>query len=248
MTRAAIPDDRRMRLPRRLRGIRLLVAAAAIPALAVACSAAKNGMTVDDLQKEPPRPPEPYRIAAGDDLEIRFFHTPELNATLPVRPDGKISLPYAQTVQAEGRTPEELSQDLARDYGKVLRDPEIAVIVRTFSTQQIHVGGRVEKGGLFPLKRPMTVLQSIFEAGGYKPEARLSQVLVIRKEPDGTPRVIVVNINRALNGSDPKQNIALQPCDVVYVPDVPIARVNEFVDLYIRKNLPTDFGFRFNFP
>jgi polysaccharide biosynthesis/export protein len=227
---------------------RLRLLAVAIPALAAACSAAKNAMTVDDLEKEPPRPPEPYRIAAGDELEIRFFHTPELNATLPVRPDGKISLPYAKMQQAEGRTPEELSLELESEYGKVLREPEIAVLVRTFTGQQVHVGGRVEKGGVIPLRKPMTVLQAIFEAGGYKPEARLSQVLVIRKEPDSTPRVIVVNVHDALNGSDPRQDIQLQAWDVVYVPDVPIARVNEFVDLYIRKNLPVDYGFRSTFP
>jgi len=213
----------------------------------VACTAAENYYTVDDLRPEM-LAPQPYLIQPGDELDIRFFHTPLLNTVLPVRPDGIISMPYAQAVKAAGRTPEDVSRDLAASYGKVLNDPEVAVIVRSFSDYKVHVGGRVVRPGVFPLSGPLTVTQAIFQAGGFQQEAWLSQTLIIRKKPDGQPMVICVDLWDALEGRDLRQDLQLRPWDVVYVPDSAIALVNKFVDLYIRKNIPANFGFRFDVP
>lgn len=185
-----------------------------------------------------------YRILAGDELEIRFFHTPDHNVTLPVRPDGYISLPYAREVLAAGKTPDELTEELTRRYSVELRDPEIAVVCRSFSAHKIHVGGRVEAPGVLPLTGSMTVLQSLFAAGGTTPEARLSEVVVIRRSPDSSYLVIPIDIKAILDGSDVTQNIELMPYDAVYVPDSPIAEVNTWVDQYLRKNIPINFSVR----
>ena len=109
-----------------------------------------------------------------------------------------------------------------------------------------HVGGQVERPGVFPLTGKITVLDSVFEAGGYLPRARLNEVLIIRKNPyvDEPYLVIPVNIETILDGTDVEQNIPLLPYDAVYVPSSPIANVNSWVDLYIRQNLPFDFGIR----
>jgi protein involved in polysaccharide export with SLBB domain len=188
-----------------------------------------------------------YEILPGDELEIRFFYTRELDVTLPVRPDGYILLPYVGDIRAEGKTPEILAGELKERYAKELKQPEIAVIVHSFSANQIHVGGRVDAPGVFPLSGPMRVLDSLFAAGGYDPEALLSEVLVIRRTRDKL-LVIPVNLEEALDGTDAQQNIRLQPYDAVYVPSSSIADVNTWVDLYIRKNIPFNFGVRLALP
>jgi protein involved in polysaccharide export with SLBB domain len=226
--------------------IQNLGATAVLFALLAGCVAAKNALHVEDLEDQVGAPQERYTILPGDELDIRFFHTPDKNLTLPVRPDGYISLPHVLEVSAAGKTPEQLSQELNAAYGDVLIDPQIAVIVRAFSAQRVHVGGRVEHPGVFPLTRSMTVLESIHQAGGYQQQAMLSQVLVIRKMPGGDHQIISVNLNKALNGTDLRQNIELRPYDAVYLPDQPIAVVNTWVDLYIRQNIPFNFGFRWD--
>ena len=164
---------------------------------------------------------------------------------MPVRPDGYISLPRLLEVRAAGKTPGDLARELMERYGQDLRDPQIAVIVRTFSAHRVHVGGRVKRPGVFPLRQPLTVLEAIFEAGGTDPQAWMAQVLVIRRKPQGSYGILAVNLKKALSGEDMGQNLQLLPFDAVYVPDSPIAEVNTFVDLYIRKNIPVDFGIRY---
>ena len=186
--------------------------------------------------------PAKYLIRPGDQLEVRFFHTPDLNATFPVRPDGYISLPYAREVQAAGKTPEEVATILTERYGQELRDPEIAVLVLLPANAKIHVGGRVREPGVFPLTGSMTVLQSLFEAGGFEAQARLDEVVVIRQSLDNSFMVIPVNLRTVLDGTDVSQNIALQPFDMGVVPNSPIAEVNNWVDLYVRQNIPINFG------
>ena len=93
----------------------------------------------------------------------------------------------------------------------------------------------------------MRVLDSIFAAGGYDPEALLSEVLVIRRTRDKL-LVIPVNLEEALDGTDAQQNIRLQPYDAVYVPSSSIANINTWVDLYIRNNIPFNFGVRLALP
>jgi protein involved in polysaccharide export with SLBB domain len=220
-----------------------LIAALALFALP-ACSVVENPTPLGSAQTVAGSPQGKYRIQRGDGLDVRFVQTPELNVELPVRPDGYISLLYAQEVEAAGKTPEELQAELTRRMSPALKNPEIAVIVRSFATHQAHVGGQVERPGVVPLAGSTTVLESLFAAGGILPSARLDEVLVVRRKPDHSYAVIPVNLETVLDGSDTTQNIALLPFDIVFVPNSPIANVNEFVDLYIRKNIPIQFAVR----
>jgi len=195
----------------------------------------------------PPAPapiPEPYRIQAGDELEIRFFHTPEQNITLPERPDGVISLPLAYEVTAAGLTPEELRGELVQRYARELESPEIAVIVRTFTGYQVHVGGEVDKPGVIELTGARTVLQAIFEAGGFLPTASLADAQVVRRQDDGGYEIVAVDLELVLNGEDARGNLLLRPFDVVYVPPSGVANMNKWVDQYIRQNIPITFSYR----
>jgi protein involved in polysaccharide export with SLBB domain len=196
----------------------------------------------------PPTPEvlEPYRIQPGDELEIRFFHTPELNVIVPVRPDGFLSLPLAHEVRAAGRTPEELRRELIERCATELAEPELAVIVRSFSGYLVHVGGEVAKPGVLQLSGPRTVLEAVLEAGGLLPSASPADVLVVRRTEGGGHELVQADLEAVLGGRDGRGNFALRPFDVVYVPTSAIADVNRWVELYIRKNIPITFTYRLN--
>lgn len=189
-----------------------------------------------------------YRLQPGDELDIRFYYNPELNSSVLIRPDGRISLPLANEVQAAGLSPSALAQRLRTAYEQELRRPELTVIVRSFNSQKVFVGGEVASPGVVQALGPLTVLQSVTQAGGFKETARLNEVLIIRRDPSvPDPIVIPVDIAAVVDGSRTNQDIALMPFDIVYVPKSDIANVNKFVDQYIRQNIPFGFGLTYGF-
>ncbi|MFH1148420.1 MAG: polysaccharide biosynthesis/export family protein [Pseudomonadota bacterium] len=190
---------------------------------------------------------EEYRIQPGDTFDIKFFYNPELNETVIVRPDGRISLQLAHDVAAAGLTPAKLSQTLVEKYRAEIRQPEIAIIVRTFSAERVYVDGEVFRPGMITLAHPVSILQALSTAGGMRDSARDNEVVLIRRGPDGKPAHMIVNVEAIRNGADLSQDILLAPCDIVFVPKSPIANVNKFVDLYIRKNIPVGVGFGFGY-
>lgn len=193
-----------------------------------------------------PLPMQEYRIHVGDQLDIKFFYNPELNEQVTVRPDGRISLQLVHEIIAAGMTPAELTDLLTEKYATEIKKPEITVIVRSFSAQKVHVGGEVNNPGILDLIGPLTVLQSISRAGGFKDTARIQEVIVIRRKADFKPQVITINLEKAVNGTDISQDIILNPYDIVYVPKSSIANLNQWVDQYIRKNIPIPFGFGYS--
>jgi len=211
--------------------------------LFTSCSAVVKTPGALNAQSDPARD---YQIQVGDALDIKFFYHPELNESVVVRPDGRISLQLVHEVQASGLTPETLRENLRGKYEPQISKPEIAVIVRSFTAQKVYVDGEVAKPGLVPLVGSMTVLQSIASAGGLKDTARINEIILIRRGPENRPASMLVNMEKAIDGTDPSQDLALQPADIVYVPRSPIASVNLWVDQYIRKNIPIPFGFSYN--
>lgn len=188
--------------------------------------------------------PEPYRIQPGDELEIRFFHTPDQNVVLKVRPDGYISLPLVYELLVAGRTAEDVRLELTARCSAELADPEIAVILRSFSGYQVHVGGEVGRPGVLELTGPRTVMQAVFESGGFLPTASLKNVFVVRLLETGGYEIVAADLDAVLSGKSGRGNFQLRAFDVVYVPTTPIADVNKFVDQYVRKNLPINFTYR----
>lgn len=186
--------------------------------------------------------PSEYRIQPGDQMDVKFFYNPELNESVTVRPDGRVSLQLAHEIPAAGLTPIELTQALKQSYARELNGPVITVLMRSFAGQHIYVDGEVNKPTLVPLSATMTVLQSIAVAGGLTDSARTSEVVVVRRGPEGQPQVFAVDLTRVLDGTDTGQDVALIPFDVVYVPKSAIANVNVWVDQYLRKNVPVSFG------
>lgn len=186
-----------------------------------------------------------YRIQIGDVLDVKFYYNPELNDSVTVRPDGRISLQLAPEVMAAGMTPPVLASQLRDRYSGELRNPQVTVIVRSFGSQRCFVDGEVGTPGLVTLTGPLTVMQSIAESGGFKETARYNEVLVIRRTAAKKPYVMTVNLENAINGTDLGQDIFVQPFDIVYVPRSPIANADLWVDQYIRRMIPVPFGIGF---
>jgi polysaccharide export outer membrane protein len=183
-------------------------------------------------------PAPEYRIQPGDQLDIKFYFSPELNESVTVRPDGRISLQLVRDVEAAGLTPNALTERLTLLFEKSLLKPEIAVIVRTFSNQRVFVDGEVHKAGVIPLVGTMTVAQAISQAGGMRDTACASSVLVVRRDANAEPVAFAVDISRVFDGSGSSQDVPLQPSDIVFVPKSTIADINQFIDQYVRKNIP----------
>lgn len=187
-----------------------------------------------------------YRIGAGDELELRFFFTPELNVTVTVRPDGKINLPLVGDVATQDQTPAQLVETLKQAYSEQVKRPEVSVNVHTSAAQRVFVGGEVGHPGAHVLQGPMTVLQAVMMAEGLKDTALSKQVIIVRRGSNNERTVFTVNLDAAVSGDDPLQDIMLQPFDIVVVPRSGIANVNLWVEQYIKRNVPTALNFTYN--
>ena len=179
----------------------------------------------------------PYLLKVGDHLDIRFYKTPELNVLdVPIRSDGKISLEIVGDVQAAGLQPDEFGHILTQKYSHELSSPRVAVIVRGFGGN-IYVGGEVKGPAAVPFVNGMTALQSINSTGGFLDTAKLNSVILIR-QVNGRWEGHRLDLDAALSGKDPAQDVALQPSDILQVPKTFIANVDVFMDQYFRKVLP----------
>jgi protein involved in polysaccharide export with SLBB domain len=174
-----------------------------------------------------------YTIQPGDELDVKFFFNPELNESIIVRPDGKISLQLIDEIQAAGLEPLELDRQLTELYSRELRKPELTVIVRSFTRQRIYVGGEVNRPGLIMLPAGMTTLQAIFQSEGFKETADPSETLVIRKGPGNKPIPIRIDLAALMEAGGNASDMQLQPDDIVYVPKSAIANANKFINEYI---------------
>ncbi len=194
--------------------------------------------------------PEPREslvtLQAGDALSIKFPHWPELNEEQAIRPDGNIALQFVGEVQAAGRTPEELRTELLDRYAGTLKNPELTVIVRSFQSQRVYVGGEVAQPKLVMIEGGrLTALEAIVQAGGFlKRSAKMSNVIVIR-QCDGKQYVKTLDLKAELKNPE-SEPFHLEPFDVVYVPRTVIDRVDQWSDQYINEIVPENIVFTFN--
>jgi polysaccharide export outer membrane protein len=162
--------------------------------------------------------PDTYVIGAEDVLDVYVWKEPEMSKSVPVRPDGMISLPLIGEVKAAGNTPVQLQGILADSMKKYVSDPQVTIIVEKVSSLSFNMVGEISKPGYYPLTRRMTVLDAIALAGGFRDFAKTKKVYILRVSADGSEQRIPFNYNQVIKGKNPQQNIELQPRDTIVVP------------------------------
>jgi polysaccharide biosynthesis/export protein len=158
-----------------------------------------------------------YKIGAQDLLRIDVWKEEQLTRTVPVRPDGKVTLPLLNDVQAAGLTPIQLAGVISEGLKKYINNPQVTVTVTEINSRRIYVTGEVARAGAFPLLPNMTVLQALSSTGGFTQFARLKNIYVLRVE-DGKQVKHPFNYKDVVKGKNPEQNILLEPGDVIVVP------------------------------
>jgi polysaccharide export outer membrane protein len=158
-----------------------------------------------------------YVIGPEDNLIVSVWREPEISRSVPVRPDGKISLALLNDVQAAGLTPMQLGSAIAEKLQKFISEPQVTVIVASINSQRIFVVGEVGRTGTYTLLPNMTVMDALSSAGGFTPFAKRTKIYILRKE-NGKMSSIPFNYKEAIKGRRPEQDIALKPGDRIVVP------------------------------
>jgi len=159
-----------------------------------------------------------FIIGVDDVLAVNVWKETEVSRSVPVRSDGKISLPLVGEVQAAGETPHQLELAIAKRLQSYISEPEVTVIVQQINSQKFNILGQVTKPGFYSLVNSPTVLDAIAMAGGFRDFAKKKSIYVLRQNPDGTTTRLPFNYKDVIQGKNATQNVKLQPHDTVYVP------------------------------
>lgn len=172
--------------------------------------------------KEKPKPQvasvdSSYIIGANDVLDLNVWKEPDISRRVPVRPDGKISLPLLNDVTAAGLTPMQLQAAVTDGLKKFISDPQVTVIVVEVNSRRVFVLGEISHPGPLGMLPNMTVLQALSAAGGFSQFAKLNGIYVMRVR-DGQQKTFPFNYKEVIRGKNPEQNIILEPGDTIVVP------------------------------
>ena len=162
--------------------------------------------------------PREYVIGREDVLAIDVWREPEISRVEPVRPDGRITLPLIGEVRASGKTPSALEHEIGQKLSDYIHDPAVTVIVQQANSHHFNIIGDVLRPGSYSLSGPMTVLDAIAVAGGFREFAKLTRIYVVRRKADGASLRIRFNYKNAVRGSQRELNLQLKPGDTVIVP------------------------------
>ena len=190
--------------------------------------AAKSSST--ELASAAPSSPSPTTTTAGkphddgfiigndDVLAINVWKEPDISRAVPVRSDGKISLPLVGEVQASGQTPKQLETEIAAKLQSYISEPDVTVIVQEVRSQRFNILGQVSHPGTYLLANSMTVLDAIALAGGFRDFAKQKSIYVLRAQADGSQQKFPFNYKDMIKGKNPEQNIKLAPRDTIVIP------------------------------
>lgn len=208
--------------------------------LLVGCTHYNNVSPLGEVQILKPTELPEYIIQPGDNIDVKLFYSQDLSDNVTVRPDGYISLQLVDDIRAAGLTARQLDEELTQLYAEKLSDqPEVSVIVKAFSDQRVYVAGEVLRSGEFELKNKMTILQAVTAAGGFLDTAKRDAVLVLRQQESNPPQVFLASLtdqNLTEIGKNGTYSL-LMPRDIIYVPKSNVAKVDLFMDQYVRDIL-----------
>ncbi len=183
----------------------------------VASLAAQSKQDKDSGRSAPGTDDPAYVIGPEDVLNVNVWKEAEVSGSVPVRPDGKISMPLLNDVQAAGLTPTQLAADITEKLKKYLEQPRVTVVVSAINSRRVYILGQVARPGAFPLLPGMTVLQALSSAGGLAEFAHSKDIYVLRTEA-GKQQKMPFNYKAVLKGQNSEQNIALKAGDTIVVP------------------------------
>jgi polysaccharide export outer membrane protein len=159
-----------------------------------------------------------FVIGNDDVLAINVWKEPDISRSIPVRSDGKISLPLAGEIQAAGQTPLKLEGDIARKLQNYISEPEVTVMVQQINSEKFNILGQVARPGSYPLTNSATVLDAIALAGGFRDFAKQKSIYILRQKSPGGQSRMSFNYKDVIKGRNPEQNIKLEPRDTIVVP------------------------------
>jgi len=181
-------------------------------------SGAANSAKTASAAPTAAKPHDATFIIGNDDvLAINVWKEPDISRSIPVRSDGKISLPLVGEVQAAGQTPAALEKDIASKLKNYISEPEVTVMVQQVNSQKFNILGQVVRPGAYVIANSPTVLDAIALAGGFRDFAKQKSIYVLRQGPDGETR-LPFNYKDVAQGKNMSQNVKLQPRDTIIVP------------------------------
>jgi polysaccharide export outer membrane protein len=179
---------------------------------------AKKGETASQTADQAkPADTDSYKIGAQDVLKVDVWKEPDITRQVTVRPDGKISLPLLNDIQAAGMSPSGLGASISDGLKKFITDPQVTVTVVEINSRRIYVTGEVQHAGAFALLPGMTILQALSSCGGFTQFANTKKIYLLRAEGEKQLR-IPVNYKALVNGTKSEENVQLQSGDVIVVP------------------------------
>jgi len=182
-------------------------------------AASRNGSIDTNASGATSKPHDNTFVIGNDDvLAINVWKEPDISRSIPVRSDGKISLPLVGELQAAGQTPQQLEQLIAGKLKSYISEPEVTVIVQQINSQKFNILGQVTRPGAYPLTNSLTVLDALALAGGFRDFAKQKSIYVLRQNADGGETRLNFNYKDVIKGKDSAQNVRLQPRDTIVVP------------------------------
>jgi polysaccharide biosynthesis/export protein len=171
-----------------------------------------------DSSVKPVTPQDPnYIIGPQDMLDISVWKEAELTRTIPVRPDGKISMPLLNDVRAAGLTPNQLAAQITTSLKRFVTDPQVTVIVTQINSQRVYILGEVMRTGAYPLLPGMTLLQALSSAGGFTQFANRKKIYMFRME-NGKQTRFPFDYKEVVDGKRTDENVVLKAGDTIVVP------------------------------
>jgi polysaccharide export outer membrane protein len=171
-----------------------------------------------DAVAAPATPNDEFVIGVADVLAINVWKEADISRVLPVRSDGRVTLPLIGEIQARGLTAKQLEKEIATRLKEFVSDPEVTVIVQEIHSQNFNILGQVQHPGTFTLAHPVTILDAIALAGGFRDFAKTKSIYVLRQKPDGTTVRLPFNYKDTIKGNAPAQNIHMENGDTLFVP------------------------------
>lgn len=187
-----------------------------------------------------------YRLYPGDIMDVAVLSAPELNRTVTIQPDGRITMPLVPAIMAADRSVPEVEQTLAAAYSTQLVRPEVSIQVKQATPLRVFVGGEVDKPGVYDMPGDIDALQAVIMAGGFKVSARRQEVVIIRRGPGGQPMARTADLRLAASNPSRADAVPLRRFDIIYVPRSGIANIGVFVQQYLRDPLPIQFSYALN--